>query len=93
MSESLEQRGGQAESSSREAQQLHGGVGVQAEPRSQPQQGGRGQQLLQQGLPAVAQLPAGRQQTLIPIETCTKQPWNFLQKNGRNFVYSRSLTL
>lgn len=40
ISESLHQRGSEAQRRSNETQQLHGRVSVQAEPRSEPQQGG-----------------------------------------------------
>lgn len=69
VSEGLYQHGAQAQQRPQQAQQLHGGVRVQAEPGAEPQQAGRGQQLLPQPLAAVAQLPAGRQQAVIAVET------------------------
>lgn len=69
VSEGLQQSGGEAQRRPCQAQQLHGCVGVQTPPRSQPQQGGGGQELLPQRLTTVAQLPAGRQQPLVTIET------------------------
>lgn len=67
--ETLHQRGCEAKRSPDETQQLHGGVCVQAEVRSEPQEGGRGQQLLPQGLTAVSQLPTGWQKPVVTIET------------------------
>lgn len=72
VSKSLHQRGSKAQCRTDKTQQLHGSVSVQAKPRSQPQQRGRGEQLLHQRLPAVSQLPAGREQPLISIQTCTQ---------------------
>lgn len=69
VSESLHQGGSEAQRGPQKAQQLHSGVRVQAEPRSQPQQGGRGQQQLPERLATVSQLPASRQQPFIAIET------------------------
>lgn len=69
VSESLHQRGAEAQRRPHETQQLHRSVCVQAQMRSQPQQGGRGQQLFPQRFTAVSQLPASRQQPLITVET------------------------
>lgn len=63
------QRGSQAQSHPNETEQLHGGVRVQAELRSKPQQGGGGQQLLPQRFATVPQLPPRGQQPLVTIQT------------------------
>jgi len=69
VSESLHQHGGEAQCSADKTQQLHRGVRVQAELRSQPQQGGRGQQQLPERLTTVSLLQTRRQQPVVTIET------------------------
>lgn len=84
----LQQRGCQAQSGPSETQQLHGRLGVQAQMGSQPQQGGRGQQLFQERLPSVPQLPAGREQPIIPIQTWIQ---GMLISLGLTFLLSMSM--
>lgn len=69
VSEGLQQSGGEAQRHPCQAQQLHGCVSVQNQPWSQPQQGGGGEELLPKRLTTEAQLPTGRQQALVTIET------------------------
>lgn len=69
VSEGLQQSGGEAQRRPCQAQQLHGCVCVQTQLWSQPEQGGGGEELLPQRLTTIAQLPTGRQQPLVTIET------------------------